>query len=397
MQRGKKLPFEVIFLLGYLAYSSLYIARLNFSIASSLFEAAGILDKAQIGVIGGIFSFSYAISKVPNGYLGDRLNSRSVIVIGLLIASVSNLFIGLYPCFWSIAILWGVNAYGQSMLWGPMLRSFSANYSEEQFRKTSQLLVSSVATGSILGLLLSSKCASLLGASACFLIPSAVTAGMAILIRCFFINAEGKTTSEKLNLKQMLQIVCQDSRFRRIIFPAMSHGIIKDNINIWIAVFFIDRFGVDVEEIAGYIFFIPAFALIGRLMYPLLYRILKNDYYISATSFAVCAFINVLICMKSLPMVGATLCLGMISALVSIINTHMLSTFPSEFSSGENLSFVASLMDLLTYGGAGIGSLCFGFLIQNFGYNSMFLIWGTISGIAALSLLHSTHSTSKKP
>ena len=71
MTQGKKKPFLLIFLIGYLAYSAIYVARLNFSVASALLEAGGILDKAQIGIIGSIFSFTYAVSKIPNGYIGD--------------------------------------------------------------------------------------------------------------------------------------------------------------------------------------------------------------------------------------------------------------------------------------------------------------------------------------
>ena len=84
--RGKaNKPLWLMFLLAYLAYSSIYAARLNFSVAAACYEAIGTLNKAQIGIIGSIFSFCYAIGKIPNGYLGDWLSSRHVIVTGLLI------------------------------------------------------------------------------------------------------------------------------------------------------------------------------------------------------------------------------------------------------------------------------------------------------------------------
>ena len=96
----------LVFVTCYLAYSSIYVARLNFSVASALLESVGTLDKTGIGIIGSIFSFTYAISKVPNGYIGDRIPARKMIAVGLLIAGVSNLVIGFMPQFFSIAILW---------------------------------------------------------------------------------------------------------------------------------------------------------------------------------------------------------------------------------------------------------------------------------------------------
>ena len=144
--------------------------------------------------------------------------------------------------------------------------------------------------------------------------------------------------------------------------------MIKDNINVWLGVYFIDTFQIDLERVAGYVFIIPVFALLGRMLYPAVYRILKNDSMVSGFSLV------------------AMVCLGVLSAMVAMINTHMLSIFPTMFSAKGSLSFTASVMDLLTYTGAGIGSLIFGMLIQYFGFKSMFLIWGAVS-VASFLLL----------
>lgn len=387
MRKRERKLFGLVFWVSYFAYSALYIARLNFSVASALFESMGILDKSQIGIIGSIFAFTFAIAKVPNGFLGDRKSTRKIIVIGLLITSISNLLIGVIPRFWSIAILWGLNAYGQSMLWGPLLRSFSETYTQEQYTRISQFLVSSVAVGSILGLVIATECATLLGAAACFLIPGMISLLMAVLARFFILDVPGHPESEKINLLGAFRNVLSSPKFRKVIFPAVSHGMVKDNINVWLAVYFIDVYGVDVESMVGYIFFIPVFAFAGRMLYPVLYRKFQDAYYVSSTAFAVCAFVSILLCVTRLPMYAALLGLGVISAMISVINTHMLSAFPSEFSDSGSLSFVASVMDLLTYGGAGIGSLVFGVLIQAFGYGSMFAIWGAASAVSIVMVL----------
>ena len=36
--------------------------------------------------------------------------------------------------------------------------------------------------------------------------------------------------------------------------PAISHGMIKDNINVWLAVYFVDSYGIDLKQMAGFIF-----------------------------------------------------------------------------------------------------------------------------------------------
>ena len=382
--RGKtEKPLWLMFLLAYLAYSSIYAARLNFSVAAACYEAIGTLNKAQIGIIGSIFSFCYAIGKIPNGYLGDRLSSRHVIVTGLLITGVSNLLIGFLPYFYTIAILWGLNAYGQSMLWGPILRSFSEHYDEKLYRTLMQYLVSAVAAGSILGLILASRCVSTLGVTTCFAIPGLIALVMAALIRFFFLDSPGRQ-SEHASIREAARAVLRKRRFRQIVFPAMAHGMIKDNINVWLALFFVDCYQTDISRIAGFLFFVPVFALIGRFLYPVFYRLLKNDYRVAFLAFVLCAVSNILLLTGRMNMAGALLCLGADSALVSVINSFMLSQFPAEISKGENLSFTASAMDLITYGGAGIGSVLFGVLIEQFGYQAMFFVWALVSVASAV-------------
>lgn len=374
-EAGGKKRFPLVFFVGYLAYTSIYLARLNFSVAATILQEQDILDKAQIGIIGSIFSLVYALAKIPNGYMGDRFSANRVIVSGLLITSVSNLLIGFFPGFFSIAILWGLNAYGQSMLWGPLLRTFYENYGEERFKKISQMLVSSVAVGSIIGLQISTKCVSLGSAAICFLIPSGITLVMALMVKFLFIDAAGEKKCKGKTIVQESQALFHEKKFRWIMVPAISHGMIKDNINVWLAVYFVDSYGIDLKQMAGFIFLVPVFAFAGRMLYVPVYRVLKNEYRISSISFGVCGLASAVLIQKRIPAVLALFCLGIISALISMINTHLLSAFPAEFPEQNNISFVASIMDVLTYGGAGIGSLCFGVLIQHFGYQSMFLIW----------------------
>lgn len=386
MDLRKQRNIVALFIIGYLAYSAIYIARLNFSTAATLFEELGKLDKTQISLIGSIFSLVYAFAKIPNGYIGDRISAKSVVVCGLAVVGISNLLIGIFPNFISILILWGVNAFGQSMLWGPLLRIFAANCEDGTFRKVSKLLGSAVAVGSIIGLLLAGVCVSAGSVVACFLFPSAFALIMAVIVKLFFADAKGDKKPKEGNIVQSFARLIQQAKFRWIIFPAVAHGIIKDNINVWMAVYVVDVFGIDLKVIAGYVFVVPLFGFVGRMLYMPVYRWLKSDYKVSMVSFGACAVITAILCVPNVTAMVAIVCLGLISALISMINVHFLSAFPSEYAEQNCISLVASAMDVLTYSGAGIGTLCFGVLIQHFGYSSMFLIWIVISLVSVFFL-----------
>ena len=122
----------------------------------------------------------------------------------------------------------------------------------------------------------------------------------------------------------------------------------------------------------------------GWQVFCSLCRILKNDYRVTFLAFILSAVANTLLMTGWMNLASAVLCLGVDSALVSVINSFMLSQFPAEIAEKENLSFTASILDLITYGGAGIGSILFGVLITRYGYRAMFLIWTVVSIVSAV-------------
>ena len=77
---AKKATF--FYVIYYLAYSSIYIARMNFSVVSALLESAGTLNKTQIGWIGSIFALTYAGMMLPRrpSTAGTTLPARSLTV-----------------------------------------------------------------------------------------------------------------------------------------------------------------------------------------------------------------------------------------------------------------------------------------------------------------------------
>ncbi len=155
--------------------------------------------------------------------------------------------------------------------------------------------------------------------------------------------------------------------------------MINLNVGSWIAVYFVDVYHLNLGFTAGYYIIVLIFALLGRSVYPVLIKYLKNEYRISGLCFLCSALCSSLLVFIHLPAAVSMVVFGLISALTAIINAHFLSIFPAEITDTKHLSFVASFMDVLTYGGAGIGSLVFGFLIPRLSFASMFAIWALTS------------------
>lgn len=374
----------LVFAVCYLSYTSVYIARLNFSVASVLLNSLQILDKTQIGLIGSIFGVTFALGKLPNGYIGDRIPSERMICIGLVLIGLSNIGIALAPVFWNIALLWAVNAWGQSMLWGPMLRTIAAYFDERHAKSVGAFLVSSVAFGSILGLWIGTAFSSAGSVGECFLVPGAVALAMAIAVWALFRKS---SPARKMQKPMPLRRLFHNREFLMLVAPALCHGMIKDNLTIWLAVYFFDTFRLEISGMFWYILFIPLAGFLGRILFPPIYALFRhNEYKVSICAFIVCLAAILPLIWGGISAAAAMVCLGVISAMISIINTHILTVFPSQFASSGNIASVTGIMDVLTYGGAAVSSLFFGILIEHGGYAGMFVVWAA-AALVSLALL----------
>ena len=163
----------ILFIICYISYVSIYIARLNLTMAAPVFQEMGYLDAAQIGRMGSIFSVVYAAGRLINGGLADKVKPWIMICGGLVICGIASIFAGFLPPFMGMLLLWAANAYSQSMLWSSLLCVISASYDAETARKKVSYLVTTVAVGNILGIIVNTFFINSFGVAFAFVIPGA--------------------------------------------------------------------------------------------------------------------------------------------------------------------------------------------------------------------------------
>ena len=376
---------NLIFLICYLSYTSIYVARVNLSMASPGLMDTGLLDTAQIGMMGSIFSIIYACGRFINGQISDRQPPWLMISIGLAAAGLSNLFIGFFPPFLAIFLLWGINAFAQSMLWSSVLCAVSNMHDEATARKKTTYLVTSVATGNILGIILNTFLINTWGLRFAFVVPGALTIFFGAMVLLTMRNQNTKPVAAKDHIS-MLQLI-RNRKIRLVMIPAILHGTMKDNISLWMTVFFVDRFLIDLSQSAYFVLLIPVIGFFGRMIYPACYKLChEQEHKVSVYAFFVCVAAALVLAFVPAGPLPAAICLSLIYTAVSVINTSILSIFPLRFAHTGNVASVSGIADFATYLGAGISSLAYGFLIKLFGYTPMFLSWALFSVLSIFFL-----------
>ena len=106
-----------------IGYAFYYIIRQSYSVIKKPLLASGVVDPAQIGIIGSVFFITYGLGKFTNSFLADRMNNKRFFTFGLFISSVTMAGMGLVNSFVPLAVLWGINGWFQSYGAGPAIDS----------------------------------------------------------------------------------------------------------------------------------------------------------------------------------------------------------------------------------------------------------------------------------
>ena len=119
------------------AYSLYYVCRLSLSVIKQPLIDGEVFTAGQLGIIGSVLLFVYAVGKFMNGFIADYCNIKRFMATGLIISAIANLLLGLLGLFHGatgassavffilFAMLWGVNGWVQSMGSPPGIISLS--------------------------------------------------------------------------------------------------------------------------------------------------------------------------------------------------------------------------------------------------------------------------------
>ena len=103
---------NIIFMLT-LCYGLGYVCRLAFNVVKKPIMDAGIFTPEEVGFIGSMLLYGYAVGKFSNGFLADYSNVKRFFAVGLLISALLNFGMSLSTMVGLSALLWVLNGWFQ--------------------------------------------------------------------------------------------------------------------------------------------------------------------------------------------------------------------------------------------------------------------------------------------
>jgi len=115
-----------IFACTWILYAGYYLCRKNYSVAQPVIMAGFGWNEVQAGVIITAYLALYAVGQFLNGLGGDRFGARRMILVGLSVSVIANALFGFAATVPAMALLWGLNGFGQSSGWPGTMKTMSA-------------------------------------------------------------------------------------------------------------------------------------------------------------------------------------------------------------------------------------------------------------------------------
>src|SRR5260221_342367 len=105
-----------------IGYAIFYFIRNNLPIAMPVMEKTLRIPKIQLGTFLTLNGILYGISKLANGFFGDRCNARSFMVVGLLGSAALNVIFGFSSTVAVFGVVWMLNGWFKGMGFPPCAR-----------------------------------------------------------------------------------------------------------------------------------------------------------------------------------------------------------------------------------------------------------------------------------
>ncbi|HCK99640.1 MAG TPA: hypothetical protein DHW42_06000 [Candidatus Marinimicrobia bacterium] len=404
-----KLWQRKIFWLMWITYASFYLVRVNISVAMPEIMAEYGLTKTNLGAVLSALFMMYAIGQFINGQLGDKLNSRRIITIGLISSGIINIlfgFTGGVVAF--MVVLWGINGYVQSMGWGPTVKCMANWFPANVHGKVSGQLGTSYILGGAISWIIAGTVIKYAGWRGAFWVPGVIV--IAIAVRWYLqarnapeeiglpsvedqvngINNNEIRKDEHIGFRQTLKVTLLNHYVWFAAFALFGLNIVRYGFMSWAPTYMFEVQGATISTAAYKAIAFPVAGGLGAIFAGWAADKLFKGHK------APIAFIMLLLlavfCYLYLVVPGSNWVMSLIILLIIGFLTfgpHVLivAAMPIKLGTRKAASSVTGFIDAIGYLGASLTGIGTGYLIENLSWDAAFYFWISGAIMAAVMML----------
>ena len=398
---NKKSNFLIF--LCWAAYTSAYVARLNYN--ASMVEILSQLGttKEAAGTVSSFFFFAYGAGQLVNGLLSKKYNTKYSVTVALAASCAVNLAMTFCPGIEMMKYLWFLNGVFQSILWSSLIKTLSDNLQDNKLSRAVMVMSTTVASGTFTAYGLAALFSALeMKWTSIFYVAAAVVGIVAVVwfIGMSNIQKEKKETeaTEKKEQKKLSLTPLFVFTVIVILISAVANGFIKDGITTWVPSILKEEFGVPSSLSIIVTLLLPVLSIFGASLVKVLHKKQKNEnalngiFYLASVILA--GLIILTLNLKSAPLTLALF--GGMACLMSAINNVITSVVPLYSRDKIDSGLSAGLLNTFCYVGSTLATSLLGRIADTKGWNDVFICILIFTVVAFTVCLISVIFTRKK-
>ena len=353
-----------------LVYFTSYMTRKSFSASlQPIMDDLGVARTALGLALTGSF-VTYGIGQVVSGFLGDKLGPRVMIAIGLCGSGIVNLALTIASTPLMMGILLCINGFLQSMIWPPLVRAMSENFSLSFYSHGTRVVLTASACATAVTYALVSLCTKYLTWQSVFFFTSALGIGIAVL----WFLVYGKYEKEPVLPAEQTQKAAKAgepvpkkessalailllSGGLAIMITTAFQGFLRDGVEDWMPTFLSDVYHLETSGAVLSVAILPALTVasyyFAAWMQKLTHSVLGASFAIFGIGTVVCGLL--ILFYSASPVVGIV-CFAVLSGLCHAINLLLTSSTAVYYRRTGHVSAISGMINACTYIGSSVSS-----------------------------------------
>jgi sugar phosphate permease len=367
--------------LCWVTYACYYLGRVNMAVALPAMTRDLGLSGGLVALIGGAYYWTYAVSQLVNGHLGDRVSPRRLVAIGLALSGVFNLLVAGAWGYWLLLGAWILNGWAQATGWGPMLRVISAFTDPEERGRVVALFSPCYVAGHALSWVLAAALLASATWRTAFWVPGVTLIVVAIgwyrAAPDVAPAADADGWRSLANITSGLAGLLRQKPMRWALLLAVLSGVIKEALTFWGPAYLVGQQGLALNWAGVAALVIPLGGVSGAVTAGwLLNRRRSGEARVMAGLSLVAVLAVVALWLLDRSQIVFTLMpLALLAAASHGLNAVLLTAVPLRETARGQVSSAAGSLDFASYVGGGVGAVTAGALSDVGGWSAVYVLW----------------------
>lgn len=238
----------ITFVLLYLGYMLLFADRTVMNISLAYIGKDFNVGAAALGMTASSFFLGYTIMQIPGGFLTDRLGSKRMIIVTLLLWSLLTIVTGIAWSLISLIVIRFLFGLAEGPYPSAALKQISENYSEKEKSQATSALISSNYAGAAVAPLIIVPIIAASGWRSSFVWLG--IGGLGLMLIYYLLERPLKSLKEESKTFKKIVWKDIDSRVWAFVIIGLALNIITKGLETWMPVYFLKEQGINLKNLA---------------------------------------------------------------------------------------------------------------------------------------------------